>query len=116
MSEYEAARKYLTDTYNQLVQSDPVYFENSEDRAAYLTAVINFKLAADKEISRLNDLLVNSKVAGMIDKQREEIATKDAELAACKKLCEIYFNIAAEAIGEEQVRALRDKAVKRAIG
>jgi len=43
-----------------------------------------------------------------------ELEVEDAKLltrtlAAAKQLCEIYFNIAAEAIGEDEVRKKRDQ-------
>jgi len=44
-----------------------------------------------------------------------ENAPKDAsledQLAAAERLCQIYFKIAVEARGEDQVRALRDAAI-----
>ena len=80
---------------------------------SYMANVDALIQAADKEIARLNDLLVNSKVAGMLDKQRKEIelqktnvvianencneflkqiATKDAELARLRKELEKIEN------------------------
>lgn len=35
------------------------------------------------------------------------------EMVSCERLCEIYFNIASEAIGEENVRRERDKILER---
>lgn len=37
---------------------------------------------------------------------------KNKEIEAARKLCEIYFNIAAETIGEDAVRAKRDELIK----
>ena len=42
---------------------------------------------------------------------RKKYNNRPTEYAA-QKLCEIYFNIAAEAIGEDAVRAKRDAALK----
>ena len=41
------------------------------------------------------------------------LATVEAELEACQKLCAIYYEISAAAIGEEQTIALRDAAMRR---
>lgn len=44
-----------------------------------------------------------------------QCAEKDAEIEAAKELCAIYFEIAAAAIGEDQVRSLRDAALEQRI-
>lgn len=46
-----------------------------------------------------------------------EAMERDAEQtkAAAERLCEIYFNIAAEAIGEDAVRTKRDAAIDAAM-
>ena len=114
MSEYEEAKnKALFE-----VQSDGVAYKESE----LLTAVIQ---AADKEIARLNDLLVNSKVAGMLDKQRKEIelqktnvvianencneflkqiATKDAEFARLREEARSWRSVAERLEREKQLK------------
>ena len=68
----------------------------------------NFALVSEQDSLKHAFELIN-KINGdnfqIIEEQKQEIE-------ASKKLCEIYFNIAAEAIGEEQVRSIRDEALK----
>jgi hypothetical protein len=48
-----------------------------------------------------------------IKELQQRLATVEAELEACQKLCAIYYEISAAAIGEEQTIALRDAAMRR---
>ena len=53
------------------------------------------------------------KAENKISLLKQRLSTAEAELEACQKLCAIYYEIAAAAIGEEQTIALRDAAMRR---
>lgn len=93
-----------------------------DDKEARAVADKIFRLLGPQEghYDRLFDHMSQEHGMSLLNSEMEEIirvvmADRLADLsrtrAACEKLCRIYFDIAAKAVGEDEVRRQRDEAL-----
>lgn len=91
-----AAERETVRLANKIMESDRLAIADRDDQ-----------LAAEQE----NNFNANFGVRQERDALLQQLA---AERDAAKKLCELYFNIAAKAIGEDEVRRKRDTELAKA--
>ena len=82
------------------------------DDLSYVESVWNNRPIEDALQREISELTAEVEPMRIVVDRLPEYNTLQAQLTAAQKLCEIYFNIAAEAIGEDVVRAKRDAALK----
>ena len=82
------------------------------DKSSMLGELLHWKRAA-KEAREKNRLwmLENKELKAERDELQRQIVSQSLE--AAQKVCEIYFNIASEAIGEDEVRRRRDAVLAK---
>lgn len=71
-----------------------------------LMAVMDFRTLTEGERKEMHEALVSIREAAL-----SQTAGVAGDMAAAERLCRIYFEIAAEAIGEDSVRAERDRRI-----
>lgn len=66
-----------------------------------------------KRIMRGDQVIVGWTMGPFSESFQKIVDARNAEFIAAQKVCELYFNIAAEAIGEDEVRRKRDAALAK---
>jgi len=65
-----------------------------------------------QEVQRLQEFALSEACGPSYDVAKGIAHTYETSIEAAKRLCEIYFNIAVEVIGEDEVRLRRDRIIK----
>lgn len=66
-----------------------------------------------KRIMRDDQVIIGWTMRPFSESFQKIVDARNAEFIAAQKVCELYFNIAVEAIGEDEVRRKRDAALAK---